>query len=264
MDSKNTIKRRGRPKKVEEKKNYNDLRIISFEANFDTSSPNSTIATIRHDGAKLMLEIPQNQIDSLMKLVKEGKDKSFDVYIDVDKILRESMASLITEKINFFNEFVEKLDVKELRLHLSNICSDDKTIDIDKLTNDQIKAVSILCVYDRDNLSDDRDVAYILKIPLSTIKVWNNDILFRKVRNKLSDFNLKHASGDILRLSYKEALRRPDSNSMKYILTYLGLIKEGTNIIQNFNAFEKEKQATADYLDQVLKETLGTNDIREQ
>jgi len=254
MDSKNTIKRRGRPKKVEEKKNYNDLRIISFEASFDTSSPNATIAKIYTDGAKISLEIPQNQIDNLMKFIKEGRNRSFFVYIDVDNILHDSISSLVSEKIKFFTEFVEKLDVKELRLHLSNICSDDKTIDIDKLTNDQIKAVSILCVYDRDNLSDDRDVAYILKIPLSTIKVWNNDILFRKVRNKLSDFNLKHATGDLLRLSYKEAMRRPDSNSAKYLMTYLGLIKEGTNIVQNFNAFEKEKQATADYIKETLKE----------
>jgi hypothetical protein len=183
-------------------------------------------------------------------LVKFGRNKTFRIYADVDNVL--NIETLIAEKLKFLTNL--KFDADEFRKQLKSICVNEKGIDIDKLSDEQVKALNLLCIYDKDTEIDDKDVAVFLNIPLATIKVWQTDMHFRKVKNALNEFNIQSAKGDILQLAWREAQRRPDGNSLKNLMNYLGMTKEMPIVTNEFNIVSKERDENKEYIDSLINE----------
>lgn len=224
------------------KKSYKDkdLKIISFMANFDTSSPNARVVTLSQDGGKLILEFPQTESKKMMDLIEYGRNKTFTIFVDVDNVI--DIGGLIEEKIKYLE--LLKLDTGALREELQAICHD---INIKDLTDTQIKAIKLMCIVDKDFEFTDRDIAKYLNVSLSEVRIWNNEVKFRKVKNAMINFVKDNMKGEFIKVLLRKGLLGYEA-SMKTLASHYGLTETTPSSVTEINILQNEQNDDPDFI----------------
>lgn len=246
--------KKGNGKKVTKVTKLKDCNLIVIQGSFDKSSPHAaTIKLESGGGAKVIFQVDENQLEMLMRLQEEGKDKDFTIIIDSDNLVPIWDLIQMKEKIIEDWKDLSGTSEKEHREAIQRICS---RIDVSKFTSPQIKAIALLSgmISDVDDrIYTEKEVMKILNIKISELRSWKADIFFRDALSETIRYVQKE-NHYLLWRKLNRGLLSNDPKALAIAFKSAGLIKEGPTVSGGIVIIKEKQEEKGDAVAERLKD----------